>query len=63
MVVEVFLGSWNRKIMLARVESRSRTEKIKNGVGVGVKLKKIPESQTRINFTTTRQPWSTHQSR
>ena len=41
--------------MLARVESRSRTEK-KNGDGVGVELKKIPKSQSRIDFTTTRQP-------
>ena len=37
--VEVFLGSRSRKIMLARVESRSRTEK-KSGVGVGVEVKK-----------------------
>ena len=48
--VKVFLGSrsqsWSRKIMLAKVESRSQT-------------KKMPESQSRIDFTTTRQPWST----
>ena len=42
MRVEVFLGnrsqSRSRKIVLARVESRSGTEK--NGVGVGVELTK-----------------------
>ena len=40
MGVEVILGSRSRKIMLARVESRSRTDK-KNGVGVGAELKKF----------------------
>ena len=45
--------------MFARVENRSRTEKKKKRRRSlsWSRTKTIPESQSRIDFTTARQPW------